>query len=206
MAYNTKNLKTDAGTKQIPQFYDSAADDYYALLGTDGAGPHYVNFDTSGDELFVAANPGIVAGTAAHGAAASGNPVQAAGVYRSADPALDDGDVGSLRVNAAGELITETQLTGSNAGAHESVTVDSTAGGKALTAGTYGTYIYAFITAETAQMRYTVDGTAPTTANGHLLNPGDILKLDSNADIVAFRAIRTGSVSGVIKVTYSGVA
>lgn len=114
MAYNTKNLLTDAGTKQIPQFYDSVADDYYALLGTAGAGPRYVNFDTSGNELFVAANPGIVGGTAAHDAAASGNPVQAGGVYRVADPTLDDGDAGSLRVNAKGELITETQLTGSS--------------------------------------------------------------------------------------------
>lgn len=60
MAYNTKNLITDAGTKQIPQFFDTAADNYYVLLGTDGAGPHYVNFDTSGDELFTAANPGNV--------------------------------------------------------------------------------------------------------------------------------------------------
>ena len=109
-------------------------------------------------------------------------------------------------IKTAVEGTLDVQLTGSNASAHESKTVGATVGGVALTAGTYGTSIYAFITAETAQMRYTVDGTAPTTANGHLLNPGDILKLDSNADIVAFRAIRTGSVSGVIKVTYSGVA
>ena len=206
-----------------------------------------------------------VGGTAAHDAAASGNPVQVGGVYRTVDPAVANGDVASLRVNAAGELIVDlpaipagtnligkvgidqttvdankvvtttgsittatlgagtalagkfgidqvtanannVQVKGENAAAHESVTIADTAGGVALTAGTYGTNIYALITAETAQMRFTVDGTAPTTTVGHLLNHGDTLELDSLADITAFRAIRTGSVSGVIKVTYSGVA
>ena len=113
------------------------------------------------------------------------------------------GKVGIDQVTANANNV---QVKGGNAAAHESVTVDATVGGVALTAGTYGTIIYAFITAETAQMRFTVDGTAPTTTVGHLLNPGDILELDSLSDITAFRAIRTGSVSGVIKVTYSGVA
>jgi hypothetical protein len=60
LAYNTKNIKLDLAGKGIPQFFDTAADDYYALLGTNGAGPHYVNVDTSGVELFTAANPGHV--------------------------------------------------------------------------------------------------------------------------------------------------
>ena len=145
-----------------------------------------------------------VEGTAAHDAAASGNPIQAGGVYRVADPTLDDGDAGSLRVNAKGELITEAQLTGSNAANYESVTVANSAIG--LTAGTYGANVYALITCETAQIRFRIDGTNPTASEGHVLNPGDILRLNSNADIAAFKAIRTGSVSGVIKVTYSGVA
>ena len=158
MAYNTKALKLDVNDDPISQFFSVAADDYYAVLGTANVGPHFIIFDTSGDELFTATNPANV------------------------------------------------QVTGSNAAAHESKTVDNTVGGVALTGGTYGTNIYALITAETAQMRFTVDGTAPTTAIGHLLNPGDTLELDSLADITAFRAIRTGSVSGVIKATYSGVA
>lgn len=54
----------------------------------------------------------IAAGKAAHDAAASGNPVQIGGVYRSTDPALSNGDVGSLRVNAKGEALVE--VTGSN--------------------------------------------------------------------------------------------
>jgi hypothetical protein len=91
-----------------------------------------------------------------------------------------------------------------DAAVHESLTVDNTVGGKAFA--NYATNIYALITAETAQVRFTTNGTAPTTTVGHLLNPGDTLKLDSLADITAFRAIRTGSVSGVLKATFSGVA
>ena len=98
----------------------------------------------------------------------------------------------------------EVQLTGSNAAVHESLTVDNTVGGVGFTG--HAANIYALITCETAQVRFTVNGTAPTTTVGHLLNPGDTLKLDSNEDITAFRAIRTGSVSGVLKATFAGVA
>jgi hypothetical protein len=97
------------------------------------------------------------------------------------------------------------KLSGSTAaaGKSESITVDNTVGGKALTAVNYGTNTKAFITCETAQMRFSIDGTAPTATVGHLVNSGDIIKLDSNADIAAFRIIRTGATSGVIKCTYS---
>ena len=61
MAYNTKALKTDTNTDKIPQFFSVAAEDYYALLGTANVGPHYIQFDTSGDELFTSTNPGRVA-------------------------------------------------------------------------------------------------------------------------------------------------
>ena len=105
--------------------------------------------------------------------------------------------------NPTGESL-DVQVTGSNAANYESVTVANSAIG--LTAGTYGTNIYALITVETAQIRFRIDGTDPTASEGHVLNPGDILRLNSNADIAAFKAIRTGSVSGVIKATYSGVA
>lgn len=58
-----------------------------------------------GDVDVSTTNPVLVAGTAAHDAAASGNPVQVGGIYRVADPALTDGDVGSIRVNVRGEAI-----------------------------------------------------------------------------------------------------
>lgn len=59
-----------------------------------------------------------------------------------------------------------------------------------------------FITAETAQMRFRYDGTAPTDTEGHLLNVGDPLVLDDHQSITDFKAIRTGSTSGVLKVTF----
>lgn len=62
------------------------------------------------DTDVTASNPVPVAGTAAHDATATGNPVQVGGVYRVTDPALTDGDAGSLRVNAKGEAI--VALTG----------------------------------------------------------------------------------------------
>ncbi len=96
------------------------------------------------------------------------------------------------------------QLIGSKAQDYESITVDGTEGGVALTAAKYGTCTKAFITAETASIRFTVDGTTPTATVGHLVNPGTtVVKLDSNEDIAAFRAIRTGAISATIHVTYS---
>ena len=60
-----------------------------------------------------------------------------------------------------------------------------------------------FATLETAQIRYTLDGTTPTSTVGHLLEVGDTLQITGSDDIVAFRAIRTGGTSASLKVTYS---
>jgi hypothetical protein len=84
--------------------------------------------------------------------------------------------------------------------AYESITVADTA--KSLTAATYTTGVKkAFITLETAQIRWRIDGTAPTSAEGHLLETTQSLTLNGYSQIVLFKAIRTGS-SGTIKVTY----
>lgn len=72
----------------------------------------------------------------------------------------------------------------------------------ALTGATYGTRRYAEITVETAEIRFTTDGTAPTATVGHKVGPGYVIELDSSEDIVAFRAIRVGSTSAVIQATY----
>ena len=91
-----------------------------------------------------------------------------------------------------------------DAQSYESVTVDATAGGVTLTAGTYSTRRYALISVETATVRFTVDGTAPVAGGpGHLCQIGDIIELDSNEDITAFRAIRETATSGTIRATYS---
>jgi hypothetical protein len=86
--------------------------------------------------------------------------------------------------------------------ASEQLTIDSTVGGIALTSAVYGTARYAAITFETAPVRYTTDGTPPTATYGHLMSPNDDIELESAEEIAGFRAIRVGSTSGTITVTY----
>lgn len=86
--------------------------------------------------------------------------------------------------------------------AFEQLTIDATVGGKALTGAVYATARFAEITVETAPIRFTVDGTPPTATLGHLVSPNDVVRLESNEDIVAFRAIRQGATSGVINCSY----
>lgn len=86
--------------------------------------------------------------------------------------------------------------------AFEQLTIDATVGGIALTSVTYGTARYAEISIDDADIRFTVDGTPPTATLGHLVGPGDIVRLDSNEDIAAFRAIRAGGTSAKINVSY----
>lgn len=82
----------------------------------------------------------------------------------------------------------------------ERLTVDATAGGVSLTvpAGAIG----ATLRLETAQIRFTLDGSAPTSAVGRLLEVGEVIELESQDEINAFLAIRTGSNSGVLDVEY----
>lgn len=57
---------------------------------------------------------------------------------------------------------------------------------------------------ETAQIRWTIDGTTPTTTVGILLEIGDVLTLAGNDTLNNFRAIRTGGSSGQLDCHYSG--
>jgi len=84
---------------------------------------------------------------------------------------------------------------------YESLTVDNTSGGVAL-ASVATNADHARLTLETAQIRFRVDGTAPTSSEGHLLEVGDVLALEGKGELQKFRAIRTGGTSGVLKVTY----
>ena len=98
---------------------------------------------------------------------------------------------------------------------HASLTVDATVGGVGFASADlssrptvndpYDPVRYVsevFCTLETAQIRYTLDGTAPTTTVGHLLEIGDTLTIQGRDNIVRFRAIRTGSTSGTIMATF----
>jgi hypothetical protein len=96
-----------------------------------------------------------------------------------------------------------SKIWGSKAFDFEQITIDATAGGKALTATTYDNATKALITVETAQIRFRVDGEAPTETVGHIADIGDKIELDSAEDIANFHAIRAGATSAVISVTYS---
>jgi hypothetical protein len=82
----------------------------------------------------------------------------------------------------------------------ESVTVAATAIGG--TAAKTARAERAFISAETAEMRFRYDGSDPTSSVGHKLEIGETLVLAGTVNIEQFRAIRTGAVSGVLRITY----
>jgi len=89
--------------------------------------------------------------------------------------------------------------------AHESITVTDTAIG--FTAATMKPPSgerpdKVVFVVETAQIRYTLDGTAPTSALGLLGEIGDIVIIEGEANANAFQAIRTGATSAVIQPHY----
>lgn len=91
--------------------------------------------------------------------------------------------------------------------AFESLTVDATSGGvkcTELTIQNSGNQVQkAFMTLESYQIRFTIDGTAPTAAVGHLLEVGQTLTLSNYDQIRKFRAFRTVEAnSGILKITY----
>lgn len=86
----------------------------------------------------------------------------------------------------------------------ESVTVTDTAQSLTASVTTGGVVLRgqrAFISAETAQMRFRYDGTAPTSTVGHILESGQTVEIVGYDDILNFRIIRTGATSGTIRVT-----
>ena len=71
-----------------------------------------------------------------------------------------------------------------------------------ITSSGMGLATWASCRLETAEIRYTHDGTAPTSSVGTLLEVGDVLTLHTREDVLNFKAIRTGSSSGVLDGTY----
>lgn len=104
---------------------------------------------------------------------------------------------------------------GKGAIAYETLTIDATAGGVPLTAGTYtisrnsNTGLKekanrALISVETQSVRWNVSPgvTVTDTTNGHLAAALDSIWLNNTAQIENFRAIRATGSSGTIRVTY----
>ena len=86
----------------------------------------------------------------------------------------------------------------------ESITVANTAIGftAAIIGSTTDIVTEVDCTLETAQIRFRVDGTDPTSTEGHILNVGSSIKLTNRAEIAKFKAIRTGAASGALKCSY----
>lgn len=89
--------------------------------------------------------------------------------------------------------------------AFEQITVANTAiGFTALKINYYGTQAtVAQCRLETAEVRYTLDGTTPTSSVGTLLEIGDVLTITDPTLIPLFKAIRTGSTSGQLDCLYT---
>jgi len=108
------------------------------------------------------------------------------------------------------DLITYSPLTGS----FEQITVDGTV--KTFTASKYAyrgttgasanrprTAQVARVTVETAGIRYTVDGTNPTTLIGHLVAAGTTFDIEGYDAIKAFKVTQAAG-AAQISVTYFG--
>ena len=92
-----------------------------------------------------------------------------------------------------------------NAFAYESIVVSSTPIG--FTEGTFAASgaspaRAAFITVEDASCRYRIDGTDPTSSEGHLLSSGDDKTIEGLENLYNFRAIREAPVDATLRVTY----
>ena len=87
----------------------------------------------------------------------------------------------------------------------ESITVSNTAIGfttATIEPGNGTIPAKAVFAVETAQIRFTVDGTTPTSSVGLLVQVGDIITIKGQSDIQSFRAIRVTSTDATIQPVY----
>lgn len=87
---------------------------------------------------------------------------------------------------------------------YEAVTVEDTAVGitAALLLPASGhKQTIAWITVEGAPIRFRVDGTDPTSAEGHLIDSGEEFEVEGYNNMSRFRAIRTEAVSCKLRVS-----
>lgn len=126
------------------------------------------------------------------------------GVFSVADPTYNNGDLTTVRTNAKGEIIVEANISPTV----EPVATDfetlaiTNAVAVALTEAKIANKVKAMITVETAEIRWRIDGTAPTTAVGHIGAKGDIIMLTNATDISHFSAIATSATSAALSITY----
>ena len=114
---------------------------------------------------------------------------------------IDDGKLVRVLLDKQGRV--QVSVTGLVANyttvGYESLTVGNAAVGFASIP---TTAVRAFITVEDAAIRFRVDGTSPSTSEGHVVNESDIILIESASDIEVFQAIRDDAVDAVLKITY----
>ena len=90
--------------------------------------------------------------------------------------------------------------------AYESITVDSEVRSlsSVYTDDDGNIAVKAIITIETAQIRWRIDGGSPTSSEGHLSNPTDIILLHNSSDIKNFKATRVSATNATIRISYAG--
>ncbi len=90
------------------------------------------------------------------------------------------------------------------ADSYESILVGNTAVGFTSANITTTTYLVrkVFCTEENGAIRYRVDGTSPTSAEGHWLAVSGTLTIDNYTDILNFRAISASGTSPTLKCSY----
>lgn len=101
----------------------------------------------------------------------------------------------------SGEYAARVKVTGSNAVGYEALNVTNAAA--VALAAIPASATKATITVEDAEIRVRWDGTAPTTAHGHLAEPFDEITLMNRTDIVNARFIATTATAANLRVTYS---
>jgi len=89
-----------------------------------------------------------------------------------------------------------------NPSAYEAITVSTAAIGFTAALIRERSVVGAFITLETGQIRFRMDGIDPSSTTGHLLEIGQSLTLKSKAAVEKIKFIKTGDTSGALKVTY----
>lgn len=101
-------------------------------------------------------------------------------------------------------LLLPPGLFASEAYDYESITVAGTAIGltsSKLAPSSSGLPTRVYISVETASVRFRMDGTDPTSTEGHILNAGDSRTISGFINLKRLKFIRT-SASAVVKVTY----
>lgn len=84
---------------------------------------------------------------------------------------------------------------------YQALTVADTAVGFSVaTLADVGTYGKCFGRLEVADIRFRIDGTDPTATEGVLLQENDIIEIEGLGNLQAFKAIRTGLVSGILRI------